>query len=508
MASGRKSEDPAVKPRIYDFAEDEASILAKYADQSASMELQVHPTHFRFGNQEGIIPRNSPNIQQFLEFVQEGVISPAATEVFRDSGVKFYEGCVILEIKDYRDISPTVKEYESETRSSEMRVPDAAETVKSGASDEIVKPDVDAAPESKKEPPSYRILLRPTNLSLWHDLLYTTDTSQGRFSDQLALSMESEILNLTVRKLDLRVPDNATFKKCLGLDLDLNRVRKTHRVTHPRKPRPIHEHSPQESSAYEEFMLALSDHTGGQTSSTTVSNHFSRLGYIEQLKKKQEALQAAIQAQKRAVQQQQQQQQQQQRQPQAQIPGRVPQRPQGAAPGTMQQGVPMQHAQRPPQQGQQQAMGRLTPQQQAMLRNRQLQQQAQRLQMSGNQGGQRQMTPQQASAMAQNNLIRQMQMMNQGQTPQQYMGRQGQAQQAQQAQSQAQQSQQAQQAQLHAQQQRAQMAQASMARGVPNQRARMMNMPAQGQYGNSQQQQQQQQQQQHLYGMQQQQHPQ
>lgn len=236
--------------RRYNFDDDPGAILAKYADQPPSLELHVYSTHYRFANQEGIIPRNNPSIQAFLKSVEEGVILPAATEVFRDSGTRFYEGCIILNLVDYTHQSST---------------------------------------DDSKTPESYRILLRPTDLSLWHDLLYTTDASQGRFGDQLALSMESEILNLTVRNLDLRVPD-AQVQDAFNLDAKLAHkdpaiYKNYHRVTKPLPARKLHEDAPvQMGSALEDFMLLLSEE--GQSS--TVPNQFMRLGFIEQLKKKQQ----------------------------------------------------------------------------------------------------------------------------------------------------------------------------------------------------------------------------
>lgn len=311
--------------KVFRFAETTESILAKYASEPPSLELHIHPTHYRFGNQDGVLPKNSPTMKQFFEYMYHEAIPPAATEIFRDSGVRFYEGCIIIKIIDHRNAG-SGNEQQTERSSSAAAANGKTDGVNGTNGADVVadESDIKKAPE----PVSYSTLLRPTPLSLWHDLLYTTDTSHGRFSDQLAISMESEILTLTVRTLDLRTPvKEPSFVKNKKSKIDTvapgSVSRKEikdlfeHRPTVPRKRRGLHEDAEQHANEYEELMLFM-DERQNNNPATNVANQFARLDVIEQVRRKQERIRMLQQQQ----QQQQQHQQQQPQQPQAnQSPG-------------------------------------------------------------------------------------------------------------------------------------------------------------------------------------------
>ncbi|KAA8916431.1 hypothetical protein TRICI_001426 [Trichomonascus ciferrii] len=313
-----KSPQPKVQRKKYDFAETSESLLKKYANEPPSIELHIHHTHYRFGNQEGVLPKNSPLIKMFMQYVKDETIPPAATEVFRDSGIRFYEGCIILKIIDHRNAknaSPKKEENSTETPDEKKQ-----EQEQTNASDANAV--------------SYRTILRPTALSLWHDLLYTTDTSHGRFSDQLAMSMEAEILSVTVRNVDLSVPhpfatkpietDSRRFEKQSMTKEETKHKLFDYRKSVSKKHRPLHEDMAHHGTEYEEMMLIMDEMRAGpnaQNNATNNSGQFMRLSFIEQLRKKKERLRA-LQQQRQQQQQQQQggQQQQQTTQQQAQQP--------------------------------------------------------------------------------------------------------------------------------------------------------------------------------------------
>lgn len=235
--------------RFYHFAETPETILKKYENESPSLILHIHPSHFRFGNQETVIPKNSPLMKMFFEYVANKAIPPAATEVFADSGIKYYEGNIILQIVDHRAIPQTSDSHDensdnkkkdgSTEKKDEEPVktdPDKKEDGKEPDNQKTESPSTEVKKEGegdgdksenstedkgkgtteggnnvnqqKVEPKVIRTVLRPTPLSMWHDMLYFTDFSQGLFTDQVTLNIESEILKHTRRNLDLTVPKN------------------------------------------------------------------------------------------------------------------------------------------------------------------------------------------------------------------------------------------------------------------------------------------------------------
>ncbi|ODQ80518.1 hypothetical protein BABINDRAFT_160793 [Babjeviella inositovora NRRL Y-12698] len=254
-----------VKPRRhYKFAETNEEILKKYEHLPPSLEFHIHENHYRFSTQEGgNIPKSSPTVKKFMENVLNEEIPPELVEVLRDGGIQLYEGCIILQIADYRELSGKLNM------------------------------------QAQPEPKTYRTLLRPTQLSLYFDLLYHTDFSITRFSDQLSLNLESEILTLTKRNIDLSVPLNPYNYEHLKPDvappqLVTDPVSGQKRLIHPHReekvpfttlkpPGVFHDKDIQQrSSEYEDLMLIM---TNDQLTNAA-TGQFARLRYIEQIRRK------------------------------------------------------------------------------------------------------------------------------------------------------------------------------------------------------------------------------
>ncbi|KAK9462219.1 Spt20 family-domain-containing protein [Lipomyces oligophaga] len=296
-ASGRRQ-----RLTEHKFAESTEEILDKYKDSPPSMEFHIHPTHYRFGNQDAIIPKNSPLIKSFLDMMDLEQIPPAAVEIFRQSGIRYFEGCIIMQVYDHRE--QEVSELEPSGFSS-----DTKSVVKSSTDSKNELPLVTTA----KEPKIYRVLLRPTSLSMWYDLtMFAELLGSSRVSDNFCLALESELLKLTVPKLNLSVsgeskahvhnPGNQ-FKHHInddGLQLEIpallkqsvdpsigkrdnfDRLHAPNPASMAKRRRPLHEDLHHQTSEYEEMMLIMDD------SPESGSGQFLRLGFVEQWRRKRE----------------------------------------------------------------------------------------------------------------------------------------------------------------------------------------------------------------------------
>lgn len=214
----------------YPFATTSQEILKKYAKYPASLSFHIYESHYRFNNtpDSNIIPKNSPMIKDFLEHVVKEEIPIEMSELLKDFSIRSYDGCLILQIYDHRNLVASNQQLLPEKPSStsgssngttltngdtasspslsspSAPAPSAAST---GSKPETKDNKPETAPVIQK-PKTYRTLLKPTQLSIYYDLLYHTDSALTKFSDPLALQMESEIVNLTNRKLDLSLPLN------------------------------------------------------------------------------------------------------------------------------------------------------------------------------------------------------------------------------------------------------------------------------------------------------------
>ncbi|CAN3357610.1 transcription factor Spt20p [Diutina catenulata] len=234
---------PAAKKPVH-FASTSAEILAKYQKYPASVSLHIYDTHYRFNNSQDsqVIPKSSPMIKDFMHHVLKETIPPELSELIKDFSIRSYDGCLILQVYDHRNM--------------------VAVSVKQGDETTTVK-----------KPKTYRTLLRPTQLSIYYDLLYHTDAALSKFTDPLSLQMESEILTLTNRNLDLSVPLNPYLcDDYLKPDPDYRPpvwnpakddydVQFNHRAEVASKPRKLHQDEIvlHKSSDYEEIMLLLSN---------------------------------------------------------------------------------------------------------------------------------------------------------------------------------------------------------------------------------------------------------
>ncbi|KAG7827316.1 hypothetical protein KL920_004570 [Ogataea angusta] len=285
------------------FYESSEEILKKFENYPASLEFHIHENHYRFGNQDAIIPKSSPTVKEFLEYVAKGEIPEPLVEVIKDGGVQLYDGSLILKVYDHRNLIP-VKQEKQEPGDG--------------------KPD---APETKAKPKEYRTVLRFTQLAQYDDLSYQADTQQ--FHDTFALTFESEVLTATNRNINLQpIVNPYHYDKSLRpydmvapeYDPETDQMRFVHRAdarevdqdgqktslyplsytNYPYKP--LHEDLPHTNSKYEQLMTILSEsytHNNRLSESaktnTNEPGQFQRLRFVEMWRHKVELIkQAAI----------------------------------------------------------------------------------------------------------------------------------------------------------------------------------------------------------------------
>ncbi|RPB20465.1 hypothetical protein L211DRAFT_520787 [Terfezia boudieri ATCC MYA-4762] len=81
-------------------------ILQKFKGYPPSLVIHLHPTHFRFDGQDGSFSYTSP-MRSLLEYIKNETIPPEAVEEFRNNGIRYYEGCLIVQVHDHRTSAAT-----------------------------------------------------------------------------------------------------------------------------------------------------------------------------------------------------------------------------------------------------------------------------------------------------------------------------------------------------------------------------------------------------------------
>ncbi|KAL4909950.1 Spt20 family-domain-containing protein [Aspergillus multicolor] len=93
---GKAYPEPHVKTTPY--------ILKKFAKSPPSLILHLHPTHFRFEQQDGSFPYNS-EMKVIIEHIRAGTVPHDMMEELLRANVRFYEGCLIVRVVDHKSVS-------------------------------------------------------------------------------------------------------------------------------------------------------------------------------------------------------------------------------------------------------------------------------------------------------------------------------------------------------------------------------------------------------------------
>ncbi|KAJ5114320.1 Spt20 family [Penicillium alfredii] len=111
--AGKRFPEPYVKTTPY--------ILKKYATSPPSLIVHLHPTHFRFEQQDGSFPYNS-EMKVIIEHIRTGTVPHDLIEELLRSGVRFYEGCLIVRVVDHKSVSAQARKA-SASSSTENSTP-------------------------------------------------------------------------------------------------------------------------------------------------------------------------------------------------------------------------------------------------------------------------------------------------------------------------------------------------------------------------------------------------
>lgn len=150
------------------FKENTSTLLTKFKDKEPSFTLYIHPKIVKITiNDKSMILKNDEDIvKNLLENVARNTIPCDFIDLVEDLKVVYYDGCLLVKIVSYREGKHNVK--------------------------------------------TFTTMLKPTNYTLYQDI----SLLQGnRVNDYVNLNLESVLLNVTKRDLDLdgELAEQTTF---------------------------------------------------------------------------------------------------------------------------------------------------------------------------------------------------------------------------------------------------------------------------------------------------------
>ncbi|WBW73014.1 SAGA complex subunit Spt20 [Schizosaccharomyces osmophilus] len=174
-------------------------IRKKYQNEEPSLVLHIHKYHFRFEQQDGAFTYNGP-VKTILHYIRMELIPPDCLEVFQNSNIKFYDGCLTVRIVDHRhSTSNDSSQSQSSTTASSLKAPPPPPSPsylpKNATNAETaMQPAMPASTQASSSPPVHYTVLRPTPETLYQDLCLLNESLAGQLSDDNILDLESKIL--------------------------------------------------------------------------------------------------------------------------------------------------------------------------------------------------------------------------------------------------------------------------------------------------------------------------
>ncbi|KAI0306000.1 Spt20 family-domain-containing protein [Multifurca ochricompacta] len=177
----------------YNLTRETQSILKECESNPPSFSLQLYHDNWTLNSGPKFL-YNSPAFAALFDDIKANRIPIDLLELFDAARVPFYEGCMIVEIEEFKQIN-------SKDNSKDNKLPEKTVT---------------------------RVLLRPNSETLFADLCLLNQKGGGKWTDEDALEVEAKILLATSPPL------------CLDPDPRLGKIANSlYRISLPRTPPPL-----------------------------------------------------------------------------------------------------------------------------------------------------------------------------------------------------------------------------------------------------------------------------
>ena len=195
-------------------------ILKKYRNKQPSLIIHLHPTHFRFDQQDGSFSYNSP-MKFMLEHLKSQTVPHDMIEELQSAGVKFYEGCLIVQVQDHKSTSASSNSSTStDTNKPDTNVPFSIHNYNQHLtpSPYVPHPQIEEEPktngvataapsaeasvskdkQASKGPNVFTVVLFPTPLSLQEEVFIQANTPDLRNSRKQSVQVPRTPASATI----------------------------------------------------------------------------------------------------------------------------------------------------------------------------------------------------------------------------------------------------------------------------------------------------------------------
>ncbi|KAG0144184.1 hypothetical protein CROQUDRAFT_660353 [Cronartium quercuum f. sp. fusiforme G11] len=175
---------------IYNLTRNIRAILKRYRKEPPSLIMHLFTPGFRFGSKDSAIFSYNGDMKHWLDFIREQKMPNEILEILDESGVRFYDGCLIVEVHDHRPIDIIDQPSTNEDQlgnSQNLLHPHTSITTSSNKSknDNPNREGPQDLPDDQVT--LHRLLLSPTCETLWKDLQLM---NEARMAYNLGLTKE------------------------------------------------------------------------------------------------------------------------------------------------------------------------------------------------------------------------------------------------------------------------------------------------------------------------------
>ncbi len=202
------------------YVKTQPHILKKYRSKQPSLIIHLHPTHFRFDQQDGSFSYSSP-MKFILEHLKSQTVPHDMIEELQTAGVRFYEGCLIVQVQDHRNTSGSSSSSTSvDSTKTDTNVPFSIHNYNQyltpspyvpfqpiheeskASGDTSAAPSADASVSKDKQasrgPNVFTVVLFPTPLSLQEEVFIQANTPDLRNNRKQSIQVPRTPASATV----------------------------------------------------------------------------------------------------------------------------------------------------------------------------------------------------------------------------------------------------------------------------------------------------------------------
>ncbi|KAA1113126.1 Transcription factor spt20 [Puccinia graminis f. sp. tritici] len=223
------------QPGIYNLTRTIRSILKRYRKESPSLTMHLYSAGFRLGAKDSTLHAYDGEMKHWMDCIREQKMPNELLDVLDELGIRFYDGCLIVEVHDHRSAQQQPEQTQSttdhhhhhqSTTANPQQPPVAAHQ---RASNNLLHQNSNShQPSTTTDLPNdqvsvHRLVLTPTCETLWRDILLmneaklaqlnrgtkgTSSSSSSEFkwgpiTEEEAVELEAAILDRTAPALCL-----------------------------------------------------------------------------------------------------------------------------------------------------------------------------------------------------------------------------------------------------------------------------------------------------------------